>query len=61
MCLALPIEGINMVVGNYLAHNRVWANVAPPYVITGVPVQLPSNTEVEKTTKVESEVKKKKR
>ena len=43
---ALPVEGIDMILGNDLAGNRVWADVPPPYVITQVPVLPPLQTDV---------------
>lgn len=31
---ALPAEGVDLILGNDLARNKVWANGAPPLVVT---------------------------
>ncbi|XP_024908484.1 uncharacterized protein LOC103397242 [Cynoglossus semilaevis] len=52
---ALPVEGIDMILGNDLAGSRVWAD-DPPYVVTQVPELPRSQTEVVETNEVLSEV-----
>lgn len=56
VCPALPVEGIDMILGNNLAGNRVWADVPPPYVITQVPVLPPLQTEAVESAEVLPEV-----
>ncbi len=34
---ALPVEGVDMILGNNLAGSRVWANVPPPPVVNPSP------------------------
>ena len=34
---ALPVEGIDIILGNDLAGSRVWASVSPPPVVTLCP------------------------
>lgn len=38
---ALPVEGVDIILGNDPAGNRAWAHAPPPNVITQVPVPLP--------------------
>lgn len=53
---ALPVEGDDIILGNDLAGDRVWADVPPPFVVTQVPVLLPPRSEGGKTAKFEPEV-----
>lgn len=49
---ALPVEGVDIILGNDLAGDRVWAEAPPPYVVTQVPAPLTSKS---KDERVESE------
>lgn len=37
---ALPVDGVDLILGNGLAGNRVWAHVPPPPVVSPVPVTV---------------------
>ncbi len=52
----LPVEEVNIILGNDLAGDRVWAEAPPPNVVTQVPVLLLSKLEVEKTEESVPEV-----
>ncbi|KAL2076463.1 hypothetical protein ACEWY4_027927 [Coilia grayii] len=38
----LPVEGVDVILGNNLAGGRVWANLSPPPVVNTVPLQVVS-------------------
>lgn len=52
----LLVEGVDVILGNDLTGDRVWAEALSPNVVTQVPVPLPSKSEVEKTAESEHEV-----
>lgn len=50
---ALPVEGVDLILGNDLAGNKVWAASAPLLVVTQAPVLLPQKEEVDEKAKGE--------
>lgn len=53
---ALPVEGVDVILGNDLAGTNVWADRVPPLVITQVPVLLPQKAEVKQKAKGEPDI-----
>lgn len=49
---ALPVEGVDFILGNDLAGNKVWATSTPHFVVTQAPVVLPQK-EVDQKAKSE--------
>lgn len=41
VCPALPVEGVDLILGNDLAGTKVWADSVPPLVVTWLPVLQP--------------------
>lgn len=50
---ALPVEGVDLILGNDLAGRKVWAHSAPPLVATQAPVLLPQQDEMNQKAKGE--------
>lgn len=45
----LPVKGVDIILGNDLAGDRVWAEAPPPSVVTHVPEPLPAVAQAVKT------------
>lgn len=50
---ALPVEGVDLILGSDLAGNKVWAASTPLLVVTQAPVLLPQKEEVDEKAKGE--------